>query len=79
MTPVPFRIHWYSIGLVVSLYRARRAVHAFIFFTAIHSPITQSQITDYAYGTKRSINFSYDFRRNVNKRVVSWFQTVKKI
>ena len=29
MTPVPFLIHWYSIGLVV--YRARRAVHALIF------------------------------------------------
>jgi len=43
--PVPFRIHWYSIGLVV--YRAWRAVHALIFFTAIHTPITQSQITDY--------------------------------
>ena len=33
MTPVPFRIHWYSIGLPC---------------TAIHSPITQSQITDYS-------------------------------
>ena len=70
MTPIPFRMHWYSIGLVV--YRARRAVHAVIFFTAIHSPITQSQITDYRYGTKHSIIFSCDFRRNVNKRVVSW-------
>jgi len=29
MTPVPFQIHWYSIGLVA--YRARRAVHAVIF------------------------------------------------
>ena len=47
MTPVAFRIHWYSIGLVV--YRARRAVHALIFFTAINSPITQGQITDYIY------------------------------
>jgi len=28
-----------------------------LFFTAIHSPITQCQITDYAYGTKRSIFF----------------------
>ena len=33
MTPVPFRIHWYSIGLVV--YNARRAVYALVFFTAI--------------------------------------------
>ena len=40
MTPVPFRIRWYSIGPVV--YRARRAVHALIFFTAVHSPIRQS-------------------------------------
>jgi len=29
MTPVPFRIRWYSIGLVV--YPARRAVHTLIF------------------------------------------------
>jgi len=40
------------------VYRARSAVpDALIFFTAIHSPVTQSQLTDYADGTKHSINF----------------------
>jgi len=33
MTPVPFRIHWYSADLVV--YHA----HAVIFLTAMSSPI----------------------------------------
>ena len=42
MTPVPFRIHGYSIGLPCTACSARS-----YFFTAIHSPITQSQITDY--------------------------------
>jgi len=37
MTPIPLRIDWYSIGLVV--YRARRAVHALIF---IQQSIVQS-------------------------------------
>jgi len=52
------RIHWYSIDLVV--YRARRAVHALTFFTAIHSPITQE--SDYWLGLQlkwcwfRSVN-----------------------
>jgi len=75
MTPVLFRIHWYLIGLVV--YRVRRAVHALIFL--LQSVVQSlSQITDYACGTKRSINFSHDFRRNVNKRVVSWVSDGEK-
>jgi len=73
MTPVLFRIHWYSIGLVV--YRARRAVHALIF---LQQSIVQSLRVRYAYRTKRSIIFSYDFRRNVNKRVVSWVSDGEK-
>jgi len=44
LTPVPFRIHWYSIGLVV--YRARRAVHALFIQQSIVQSL--SQVTDYA-------------------------------
>jgi len=39
-----------------------------------------SKIKLEAYDTKRSIIFfSYDFRRNVNKRVVSWVSDGEKI